>query len=249
MNPIKTVSGILATVAIIATVAGCGSNNNKPKAPVESAAKSAILYGDCSSFTRVADDYLGEMVTFADSVARQRINLRYGCVDGAPLRSLHFKEVDFGDIPPAMADNAGLVGRFNEARALGLGPKFRAMLRTKTDDPGSNQLEALELAAREPNLITLAMWTDAITNAVEDIDDLATATPAQIKSVVKHWTPRMKDGLGGVTVYFLGVGRGTSSSAALRNAEQMFRGIIQGAGGTLIWREDLPKLDDTTAGA
>lgn len=158
-------------------------------------------------------------------------------------RTSLFLEVDFGDIPEAIADNAGLVGRFNEARALGLGPKFRAMLRTKTQEPGSNQLEALELAAREPNLITLAMWTDAITNAVEDINDLASATSSQIKSVVKHWTPRMKDGLRGVTVYFLGVGRGTSSSAALRNAEQMFRGIVDGAGGTLIWREDLPRLD------
>jgi len=244
MNPIKTGSGILATVAITVAVAGCGSDK-KAKDPVESMAPSAILYGDCSSFTRVADDYLGEMVTFADSIAQQQINLRYGCVDGAPLRSLHFHEVDFGDIPEAISHNAGLVGRFNRARALGLRPKFGAMLRKPTEFAGSNQLEALELAAREPNLVSVAMWTDAITNAVEDIDDLAKATPQEINTVVKHWMPRMRDGLRGVTVYFLGVGRGTNSSAALRNAEQMFRGIVDGAGGKLIWREDLPKLGNT----
>jgi hypothetical protein len=212
---------------------------------VKPVAPSAILYGDCSSFTRVADDYLGEMVTFADSIAQQQINLRYGCVDGAPLRSLHFQEVDFGEIPEAIRHNPGLVERFNRARALGLRPKFRTMLRKQTEFAGSNQLEALELAAREPNLMSVAMWTDAITNAVEDIDDIANATPQQINTVVKHWTPRMKDGLQGVTVYFLGVGRGTSSSAALRNAEQMFRGIVDGAGGRLVWREDLPKPGNT----
>lgn len=244
MNPIKTGSGILATAAIAVAVAGCGSDN-KPTMPAEAVAKSAVVYGDCSSFKRVADDYLGEMVTFADFIAKQRINLRYGCVDGAPLRSLHFQEVDFGDIPEAISHNAGLVERFNRARALGLRPKFRAMLRKQTEFAGSNQLEALELAAREPNLVSVAMWTDAITNAVEDIDDLAKATQQQINTVVKHWTPRMKDGLHGVTVYFLGVGRGTNSSAALRNAEQMFRGIVEGAGGTLIWREDLPTLGNT----
>jgi len=244
MNAIKTASGVLATVATIAAVAGCGSDN-KANMPVELAAKSAIVYGDCSSFTEVANDYLGEMVTFAGVIAMQRINLRYGCVDGAPLRTLHFKELNFGDIPDAITANAGLVERFNRARALGLRPKFRAMLRTEAEEPGSNQLEALELAAREPNLITLVMWTDAITNAVEDIDHLAKATPAQINAVVKHWTPRMNDGLRDVTVYFVGVGRGTSSSTALRNAEQLFRGIVEGAGGTLIWRENLPKLDGT----
>ena len=241
MNPIKTASGIFATVAITVAVAGCGSDN-KAKKPVEPVTPSAIVYGDCSSFKRVADDYLGEMVTFADSIARQQINLRYGCVDGAPLRSLHFQEVDFGDIPEAIGHNAGLVERFNRARALGLRPKFQAMLRKQTEFAGSNQLEALELAAREPALVSVGMWTDAITNAVEDIDDLAKATPQQINTVVRQWTPRMKDGLRGVTVYFLGVGRGTSSSAALRNAEQMFRGIVEGADGTLVWREDLPEL-------
>lgn len=41
----------------------------------------------------------------------------------------------------------------------------------------------------------------------------------------------MKEGLQDLTVYMLGVGRGTSSSAALRNAEKLFRGVAEGADG------------------
>lgn len=221
------------------TISACGG-----EAEPRSTNQSAVVYGDCSGFRTVSTDYLPEMITFAEAIAQAQMTLRYACVDGAPLRTVRFEEADFAEVPEQIEANVGLVDRFNRARALGLRDKFAAMLQQQPQVSGSGQLEALELAAREPDLVALAFWTDAISNAVEDVDNLQEATEENIQTVIKRWVPRMENGLNGATVYFIGVGRDTASSAALRNAEKLFRGVVEGAGGTLVWRENLPSLTE-----
>lgn len=221
-------------------LAACGASKDSTKSEGADTVDNVMVeYGDCSrSFDTLSKQYLPEMVRFAQFAAARKQILRYGCVDGAPLRSLRFDEIDFSAKPPQIS-NDQLLERYNQARALGLRKKLVALLRTPPKYPGSGQLEALELAAREPRLHTVAFWTDAISNAAED-GNIATATDAQLRQIIKRWVPRMKGGLQGATVYFLAVGRGSNSTATVRNAEKLFGGVVEGAGGHFVWREDLP---------
>ena len=182
------------------------------------------------------------MIAFAKSSALMARRLEYGCVDGAPLRTLHLKEIDFGQVTKEVAQDQALRPQLAEARALGLRPKFLAMIAQPEQIKGSGQLEALELAAQEPDVVRVAFWTDAIPNQIGGIN-LATASRPRIDATARRWARRMDDGLKGVEIFMLGVGRGVrSGSTTVRNAERLFRGVVEGAGGHLIWSASLPPL-------
>lgn len=236
----------LIVVATAMTAASCGEEQPKQPGAADIDAflnvhPVDLVLGDCSaSFRGLSQDFVPEMVLVAQDSAERQRTLWAGCADGAPLRTLDWNpKVDFGEIPEHIASNDGLVERFNQARALGLGERFAELLKTPAQVAGSGHLEALELISQTAGAGRAFLFTDAITHEMEGIN-LGNATPHEIRQVVELWTPRMGDGLRDVQITMAGVGRGAVRTVAVRNAKTLLRGIVGGAGGTLIWAQELP---------
>jgi hypothetical protein len=240
----------LAAAALCAAAVGCGDNSTPCSSGSASCASERSLdiqFGDCSSFRRYTKAFIPEMLTVAKSSARSRHTLWAACFDAAPMRTLRWNpKIDFGELPKEMRENDKLAERFNLARAIGLRPKFEAMVEdTPTREPGSGQLEALEVAAQTDNVARVFMWTDAAINQIEGIR-LATATPQDISRTISRWAPRLK-GLAGVDLMFIGVGRGTKRTAAVRNAEVLFRGLADRVRvKSFTWTLELPANFDSS---
>ena len=219
----------------------CGGNGDTPSAP-DPTRPVDIVYGDCSSFRKYSRDYVPDMLAIAQDAARHKRKLYAGCFDGAPLRTLYWKpKINFGDLPKELRGDDSLAERFNIARALGLRDQFVAMLNRRQKARGSGQLEALELAASTHGVGRVWMFTDAIVNQIDGIK-LAIANGSEIQQTARRWIPRLRPGLNGVPVTFVGVGRGTSSTVTVRNAEELFRLTVRGAGGTFTWSQTLPAI-------
>ncbi|MEJ7783290.1 MAG: hypothetical protein WKF96_00715 [Solirubrobacteraceae bacterium] len=231
----------VGTAALCLVLAGCGGNKSSTQ-PAPSAARNLdLVFGDCSSFRRYAEAFVPEMVTIAETSAAQRRTLWAGCFDGAPLRTLHWKpKIDFNDLPIELRGSARLAARVNLARALGLKTKLEQMVRsTPTRVPGSGQLEALELAAHTEHVGRVFLFTDGVINQIDGVG-LDRATLRQINQVVDRWAPRLA-GLKHVELTFVGVGRGTRSTAGLRRAEALFRQLAARVGvRSFVWQLELP---------
>jgi hypothetical protein len=236
---------MVGAAVLCTAAAGCGASNTptKDKIPGPPAARPLdLVFGDCSSFRLYTKAFVPDMVTIAENsaLAKPRRTLWGACFDGAPLRTLKWNPtIDFGDEPKELKRNHTLGDRVALGRALGTRKKFEAMANTPMKVPGSGQLEALEVAAQTANLGRVYMFTDAALNEIEGIN-LATATEAEIDALVAHWAPRL-NGLKGVQLMFIGVGRGTGNSAAVRNAERLFRGLATAVGASYFaWTLALP---------
>ena len=233
---------MLAVVAASLALAACGGNSNGSRG-AQMAKRVDIVYGDCSSFRRYTRAFVPDMLTIAQDSALHRHRLLAGCFDGAPLRTMQFKtDIDFGDLPKELRNNATLARRFNVARALGLKKTFEVMADTPTRVRGSGQLEALELASELQGVGRVWMFTDGIVNEVDGLH-LTTATEKDIQRTIRRWVPRMGNGLRNVHLAFVGVGLGTGSTANVRKARRLLRGIVDGAGGSFTWSQTLANVN------
>ena len=196
--------GIAIALAASLALAACGGTSTL----TTTKATEDIVFGDCSSFRRYASDYLDEMLAFAESSALKARRLEYGCVDGAPLRTLHLKELDFGKV------TKGVTPRPDAPPAAGKGPRARPAAEIQGDDRPARADQGLGTTrgarARRPT---------ARRRAGRDLDgrdpqsdpggiNLAAASPSRIDATARRWARRMNDGLRGVEILVLGVGRG-----------------------------------------
>lgn len=230
-----------------ALLAACGPGNSTETNPDR---QLDLVLGDCSaSFHDYSAAFVPEMIKVAESSALSdpRRKLWAGCFDGAPLRTLDWNPtVDFSAEPDELKDNPPLGDKVAIGRALGLKEALTEMLRTSPKVKGSGQLEALELASQTPDVGRVFVFTDAVINEIEGVD-LRNATPSEIDSTVKLWTPRLA-GLKGVDVMFVGVGRGAGRSAAVRNAQLLFTKLARAVGASsFAWTLELP-ADFNTGG-
>lgn len=243
----KKILMVIAAAASL-TLAACGgttvhqgqSTGNDGVALIRSDADADAIVSDCSSsFLRFADRFVPDMTTVAlQSSAKNKRVLYTGCFDGSPKRSLTLKPTDFGNVPAGLLGNEQ-VEKFNAARALGMRRYFRSMSHERSRFPGSGQLETLEVLSKVPNLTNAWMFSDLYIHQADGID-LATATEADVQRVINRWIPRMGSGLRHVRVVVVGVGLGGPSAVQARRAEQVMRGVVEGAGGSFIAGPTLP---------
>jgi hypothetical protein len=182
------------------------------------------------------------MVTIAmESSAKRQRALYTGCFDGSPKRSLTLKTTDFGNVPTSLLSNKRAVKKFNAARALGMRLYFQTMSHERSRFAGSGQLEALEVLSKVDNLSNAWMFSDLYVHQTDGID-LQTATDADVRRVVDRWVPRMGNGLRRVRVVVVGAGLGGPAAAQARRAEQLMRGVVEGAGGSFVASPILPPI-------
>lgn len=253
---IKLISYVIIIAAAGLVLAACGGSENDftGSSPTETVLTTSpdigqiepdsvdVAVGDCSpSYREELAAFVPAMLSVAVDAAKQEHRFLAACFDGAPLRTLVWDpQINFAERPPNISDE--VIEKVNFARALGLRSKLEAMIQTTPQRAkGSGQLELLELLAQTNGLGRAYVFTDAIFNQI-DGTDLNAATQADIDQLIERWLPRMESGLEGRMVAFVGVGRGIRSTANLRKAESVFRGIVEGAGGTFIWAPDLPQL-------
>lgn len=236
---------ILTIFVALLLLPGCSDVNNTAPTKAERQLQARpvdLLLTDCSgSFKSKLDqftDTFEEVVS--DSASRGR-RLLHACFDGSALRSLVWMpKADFSQIPDAVKTNPQVASRFTEARALGTVKRIeRAIATTENQVGGSGQLEALEVAARTPEVGRVVMVTDLLSFEVDGID-LADATEADIAKTVKLWLPRLGSGLEAVQVFIVGYGLDAGSSKAVRNAVALFTRLITKAGGRVSITKDLP---------
>ncbi len=227
----------LALALACAALGGCGGGDRDP-----ASAKIDLLIADCSaSFRESSLRLLPEMVAIAqDSAAREDV-LWSGCFAGAPLRTLRWDpREDFGEYPPGVEPGTPFAANLNQARAIGMRRKLRSMVvATKAAEPGSGQLEALEVASQTPGVARVFFLTDAAIHEPE-VPELNTASVADLRRTVKLWAPRLR-GLNGVQLTMIGVGYGEHNSASVRAGRVLFRGLAAHIGvASFTWTQDLP---------
>jgi len=239
-------TGILPVILVLALgVPACGGGDatsgpqSHQRAFLQSHRLDLIL-GDCTTYRGVTKAFVPTMVQIAENNAQLHRALWAACFDGAPLHTLRWNPtVDFGDVPSSVAANPVLAQKFNEARALGLEPRLRAMVEhTPVRAQGSGQLEALEVAAQTANVGRIFIVTDGQIDEVGGVN-LLTATPHQIMEAVHLWLPRLRN-LSQVQLWFIGVGYLAPTSASVRRSEVLFRGIANGVGAPCSWSQSLP---------
>lgn len=230
---------LLGVAAAAVLLSGCGAAS---RGAATQPPRLDLLIPDCSaSFRESSKRLLPEMVEIArDSAARRRV-LWAGCFAGAPLRTLAWSpKVDFGELPQGVDPGSPLADRLNQARAIGLQPKLKKIVEdTRAAEPGSGQLEALEMASQTRGVGRVFLFTDAEINEPE-APDLSTATPSEIKRTIDLWAPRLR-GLNGVELLLIGVGYGAHNSASVRAGRMLFAGLAKRVGtASFQWTQELP---------
>lgn len=219
-------------------IGGCGSSGDQTSRRLD------LLIADCSiSFRESSLKLLPQMVTIAkDSAAKEHV-LWSGCFAGAPLRTLSWKpRRDFGEYPPGINPGTPLADNFNQARAIGLRKELRWMvINTKATEPGSGQLEALEVAAQTPNVARVFFLTDAAIHEPE-VPELYTASMGDLRRTIDLWAPRLR-GLHGIELIMIGVGYGEHNSKSVRAGRFLLRGLAERVGtASFDWTQELPPL-------
>lgn len=250
----QLIQSITVLLAVSLGLTACGDTNGATRATpgasisaggsIDKPAQGSVdaVVGDCSdSYRSQMMAFVPGMVSIAVDAAEKKHRFLAACFDGAPLRTLAWNpRVNFGEAKPGINDT--LMEKVNNARALGLRRPFERMIETTPErSKGSGQLELLELLSQTDGLGRAYVFTDGIVNQVDGLD-LNGASQKDIDRTVRRWVPRMGDGLQNVSVVFVGVGRGSNSTAKVRNAELLFRGIVEGAGGRFTWAPDVPQL-------
>ncbi|MBK8295500.1 MAG: hypothetical protein IPK93_12405 [Solirubrobacterales bacterium] len=236
---------LITMVAMAVVFAGCGGTEQSTvtKADRQLQTKPVdLLMPDCSgSFKGKLDEFIGTIKTVVSDSATRGRTLWHGCFDGSPLRTLIWSpKVDFGNLPDSVRANDQVASRFTEARAMGTVKKIeQAIAITENRVAGSGQLEALEVAAKTPNVGRAILVTDLITFEADGIR-LAAASHADIKQTVKRWLPRLGDGLQGVQVFIVGYGLDAGSSKAARSGVELFTRLVTKAEGQVSITKDLP---------
>lgn len=250
----KNMLTIFGTVVAL-TLGGCGtsatggSSNTVAVAPATTDAKLPPLRGprrvvwvmaDCYSFQQYLPQYEPDMLAVAERVAAAKGKLLMTCTDGQPLTTTRIMSVDFGMAPPGVTD-PDLISRINRARAAGLDPTIKSIIRQQKTVAGSGQLEGLEVAGR-PNVAAIYYWTDAEVREAHGGFDIRRATDSAINAETSLWSPRLL-GLKGVTVTIIGAGKGAQNAAEVRQSRQLFEGLIEDSdGGHLRWVQSLGQL-------
>lgn len=237
---------VVIAAALMATVGtiGCGGTDTATETAADQRLQSKpldLLLPDCSgSFKAKLPGFTDTFTAITmDSAARGR-RLWMACFEGSLLRSARFEKVDFGQLPESVGGNEKLAARFTQARAHGMVKKVeKAIATSESEVSGSGQLEALEVAAKTPEVGRVFLVTDLISYEVDGID-LATASAVDVKEAVKRWLPRLGSGLSGVQVFVVGVGLGAGSSTAVRNAKTLFTHLITEGGGKVSITQELP---------
>ena len=232
----------LSVFAIGLGLAACGgsttSGSRPDPRPFLQTHKLDLIEGDCSSYRGVTKAFVPTMVQIAENSAQDERSLWAACFDGAPLRTMSWgPTINFGQVPSSL--NGEVAAKFNQARALGLGPKLLAMVvQTPVRAKGSGQLEALEVAAQTADVGRVFMISDAQIDEVGGVN-LLSATPAQIQHLITVWAPRLH-GLRGVQLWFIGVGFLAPTSASVRRSQMLFRGLAKEIGASCSWSQSLP---------
>lgn len=126
----------------------------------------------------------------------------------------------------------------NQAVAEGFAKKFIAVLTERETVLGSGQLQGLRIAANTPDVTEIILWSDGIVNEPNDGFDLTTATPQDVATEIKRWTPTLA-ALRGKKVVVVGVGHGAHHVITVERAYRLFHALVDGNGGHLVWTPTL----------
>ena len=84
----------------------------------------------------------------------------------------------------------------------------------------------------------IILWSDAVSNEPADRFDLSHASVAELEAEIARWKPRLV-AVKNKTVVIVGVGRGAHRVVTVERAHRLFRELVEGNGGRLVWLQTL----------
>jgi adenosyl cobinamide kinase/adenosyl cobinamide phosphate guanylyltransferase len=238
MNRILAV--VAATVSLVLAACGGATTQNITRASQPSAHAKVEVQWDGSGFDRFATLYREEVAALLQTLAVRGDDVLTVVLDGQPLTTANVKNTNFA---------ASLYGdevekeeepEIKQAMAAGLAKTLIA--RAKEIVPGSGQLQGLELAANTPGVTEIYQWTDGVVNEPGDHFSLTDASENRITAEIKKWQPLLKK-LKDKTVVVVGVGQGVHEVITVERAHRLFRALVEGDGGHLVWTPTIGQLE------
>jgi hypothetical protein len=223
-------SSVVAVVVSL-LLAACGTTTTTKNTASVKLTK-VVVEWDGSGFSRFASLYQEEVTAVMQELAAREDQVLTCVLDGQPITTANITTTDFGASLQKEEVEKEEESETKQAIAAGLAKTL--MTHAKEIVPGSGQLQGLEMATNTPDVSRIYQWTDGIVNEPDNHFSLTSATESQITAEIRQWQPRLT-GLKGKTVVIVGVGRGVNQVITVERAHRLFRALVEGNGGHLIW--------------
>lgn len=233
----------IAAAGVSLVLAACGSTTtqNITQASHTSVPAKVEVQWDGSGFGRFASLYQEEVTALMQNLAAHGDDVLTVVLDGQPITTAEVKDTNFAASLQGDEVEKQEEPEIKQAMAAGLAKTLLA--RAKEIIPGSGQLQGLELAAGTPGVTTLYQWTDGVVNEPSDHFSLTGASESQVSAEIRRWLPLLK-GLKGKTVMMVGVGQGVHLPITVERAHRLFRALVEGDGGHLVWTQTVGQLEN-----
>lgn len=233
------VVGITVAAILSIALAACGTTSTVTPARLAKPQTKVVVEWDGPGFGRFARLYEEEMIALMQRLAADKDYVLTAVLDGQPLTTAKITATNFA----SSLKEEGIEKREEtEAKqAIAEGIVKTLIAHAKAIVPGSGELQGLELAANTPNVSEIYQWTDAVVNEPDGHFDLTSANNNQLAAEIAKWRPRLA-GIRNKTVVVVGVGHGVGQAKTVERAHHLYRAVIEGNGGHLVWTQTLGQL-------
>lgn len=224
---------LAAAVVAALLCSGCGSGQSAD--PKSAPSRRIVIEWDAGGATNTDPSYKQELIATIQQVAAARGEVFAVALDGQPITTAEIKTRNFAEMSPGM--EAQEMRAANQAVAAGFAHDFIATFTRPELIHGSGELQGLLLASRTPGVSEIYVWTDGIVNEPGGVD-LYDANTSELEAETARWKPKLT-GLKNRTVVIVGGGRGVHDLATVEHAHRLFRELVDGDGGHLVWTPTL----------